>query len=188
MRLESDVQIKTELLGNAADAGTQEADSQSMCRRDKAKPMQKVRMKQKSGSHHFRHHRPSSILRRREVCERNGVRSNKSIFMFGFFSKYVMIGASELSIKSCCQSWEDSDTPPVLKESDFHFHSEQNQQRIDTLIIQARRQFHNRANHARHCCHLPLRIPRVLASLHRKGPGTRIAERNQKKHTGDHNF
>ena len=29
--------------------------------------------------------------------------------------------------------------PPVLKESDLHFHCEQNQQRIDTLIIQARR-------------------------------------------------
>ena len=52
-----------------------------------------------------------------------------------------MIRASELPVKTCCQVWEDSDTPPVLKESDFHFRSEQNQQRIDTLIIQARRKF-----------------------------------------------
>ena len=34
--------------------------------------------------------------------------------------------------------------PPVLKESDIHFRSEQNEQRIDTLIIQARRKFHHR--------------------------------------------
>ena len=54
-----------------------------------------------------------------------------------FFRKYVMIGASELAVKTYCQLWEDSDTPPVLKE----FRSEQNQQRIDTLIIQASRHF-----------------------------------------------
>ena len=52
----------------------------------------------------------------------------------------VMIWALELSVKTCCQLWENSDTPPVLKESDLHVRSEQNQQRIDTLIIQARRQ------------------------------------------------
>ena len=57
---------------------------------------------------------------------------------------YVTVGASELSVKTCCQLWEDGDTPPVLKESALHFRSAQNQQRIDTLIIQARRQFHHR--------------------------------------------
>ena len=62
-----------------------------------------------------------------------------------FFHTYVMIRASELSVKTCCQLWEDSDTPPVLKGSDLHFRSEQNQQRINTLIIQARRHFHRRS-------------------------------------------
>ena len=61
------------------------------------------------------------------------------------FRKYVMIRASELSVKTCCQVWEDSDTPPVLKESDLHFRSEQSQQRMNTLIIQARRHFHHRS-------------------------------------------
>ena len=56
-----------------------------------------------------------------------------------------MIRASELSVKTCGQLWEDSDTPPALKESDLHFRSEHNQQRIDTLIIQARRKFHHRS-------------------------------------------
>ena len=94
------------------------------------------------------------------------------------------IGAAGLSDKTCCQLWDDSDTPPVLKESDLRFR--RNQQRIDTLIIQARRQLHHRntsrmgtANLARHCCHFPLRIPRVLVSLQTPGPGTRNAERNQ---------
>ena len=44
------------------------------------------------------------------------------------------------------------------------------------------------ANHTRHCCHVPLRIPRVLASLQTPGPGPRNGERNQKEHTGDHNI
>ena len=135
-------------------------------------------------------------LRRCDVCGRYGVRSNKSIFILVifFFHKYLMRGASERSVKTCCQLWEGSDTPPVLQESP-HFRSEQNQQQIDTLIVQARRQYHHRntcqmgtAYHARHCCHLPLRIPRVLASLQTPRPGTRNAERNQKKHTGDHNI
>ena len=96
-----------------------------------------------------------------------------------FFQKmYVMSGTSELSVKTCCHLWEDGDTPPVLKESDLHFRSERNEQRIDTLNIEARRKFHHRntsrlgtANHARHCCHLPLRIPHVLGSLQTPGPG-----------------
>ena len=61
-----------------------------------------------------------------------------------FITQEKMTETSELSVKTCCQLWEDSDTPPVLKESGLHFRSEQNQQRIDTLIIQARRQFHHR--------------------------------------------
>ena len=75
------------------------------------------------------------------------------------FRRCVMRGASELSVKTFCQLWKDSDTPPVLKESDLNFRSEQNQQRIDTLIIWSRRKFHHRntsrtgmASHARHCC------------------------------------
>ena len=59
------------------------------------------------------------------------------------FRKCVMRGSSELSVKTCCQLWEDSDTAPVLKESDLHFRSEQNQQGIDTLIIQAGRKFYH---------------------------------------------
>ena len=62
------------------------------------------------------------------------------------------------------------------------------------IAIQARRQFHPRNtsqmctfNHARHCCQLPLRIPRAMASVQTPGTGTRNAERNQKKHIGDHN-
>ena len=52
-------------------------------------------------------------------------------FHFGeCFRKYVMIGAPELFVKTCGQMWEDSDTPPVLKESEFHFRSEQNLQRM----------------------------------------------------------
>ena len=76
-----------------------------------------------------------------------------------------MIGASELSVKTCCQLWEGSDTRPVLKESDLHFRSEQNQQRIDTLIIQPAGTFiisipvkRARPTMTKHCCHLPLRI------------------------------
>ena len=56
--------------------------------------------------------------------------------MVGGFFSHVMIRASELFAKTCCQLWEDSDTPLVLKESDLHFRSEQNRQRINTLIIQ----------------------------------------------------
>ena len=98
-----------------------------------------------------------------------------------FFSRmYATIGAAELSVRTCCQLWVDGDTPPVLKES------HQIQQRIETLIIQASKM--GTAKHARHCCHLPLRIPHVLALLRTPGPGTRNAERNQEKLIGDHNF
>ena len=67
------------------------------------------------------------------------------IYMYIYLFSHVMIRASELSVKTCCQLWEDSDTPPVLKESDLHYRSEQNQQRMNTLIIQARMQFHHRS-------------------------------------------
>ena len=55
-----------------------------------------------------------------------------------------MIRASELSFKTRCLLWEICNTPPVLKESDLHIRSEQNRQRIDTPVIQARMQLHNR--------------------------------------------
>ena len=55
-----------------------------------------------------------------------------------------MIRASELSFKTRCLSCEICNTPPVLKESDLHIRSEQNRQRIDTPVIQARMQFHHR--------------------------------------------
>ena len=71
--------------------------------------------------------------------------ATSQFLLLDFFRKCVMIRASELSVKTCYQLWEDSDTPPVLKESDLHVRSEQNQQRINTLIIHARRQFHHRS-------------------------------------------
>ena len=53
-------------------------------------------------------------------------------------------GRFSLLVRTCCQLWEDSDTPPVLKQTEFHFRSEQNPAAHGQLIIQARRQF-------RHC-------------------------------------
>ena len=92
------------------------------------------------------------------------------------------ISASELNVRTVANCGKTSDTPPVLKESDLHFRIAQNQQRIDTLIIQARRQFHHR--NISQMALLPLailRIPRVLAFLQTPRPGTRNDERSQKR-------
>ena len=85
--------------------------------------------------------------------------------------------------------WEDNDTPPVLKESDLHFRIAQNQQRIDTLIIQARRQFHHR--NISQVALLPLATEDTSRIGFFADATAWNAERRtqpEEKHTGDYNI
>ena len=78
--------------------------------------------------------------------------TNEFPYLKNLWSKDVMIRASELLVKICCHLWKDCDTQPVLKNQISIFAANRISSAIDTLIVQARKQFHHRNNSPRALC------------------------------------